>query len=546
MRDFRSLILVGGLGLLVTACSAAAGRDHRSTLRVGWIGEPDTLNPFMAVESRSYECFRLMYNWLTGFGKNLEPVAGLAERWESSPDGLRWTYHLAKNATWHDGYPVTAEDVKFTYSYVLNNRMDLFMPYLQQVARIETPDLHTVVLHLQRPSVMMEQIFVPILPKHVWQKVAPSVALTWEDPRPVGSGPFRLVEWQKNRYLKFAANPHYFRGPPHIDEVVFVNFANTNTMMQALKRGEIQAVTSIPAHLFRLMSHQRGIKTVAKPSNGFSQITINVWNSPQSKGHPVLRDLRVRQAIAHAIDKKRLLALTKLGYGEPGSTIIPSMFSFWHWEPRPRERMEHDPDWSRRLLNEAGYRPGPDGIRRDRQNRPLHFRLYVRSGAGEDLAAGQLIAEQLREVGIAIDLRSVEAATQDSLIKDNGDFDLALYAWGGDADPTFLLSLFTTRQIKNWNDYYYSNPEYDRLFQEQLTQADRQRRRLILRRMQRIIYRDTPTIVLYYESTLQGFRTDRFAGWADDQAEGVLMALGGYTYTTIYPLAHRPGSPAGG
>jgi len=540
MQRLYTAFLTACMCLLLSSCVAAARYSNRNTLRIGWNGDVDTLNPFMATESQSYEAFRLIYDLLIGFGKNLEPVPDLARSWESSHDGLKWTYHLAHNARWQDGQPVTSADVKFTYEYIIRNKMDLFILYVAAINKIDTPDPYTVVFTCKTPSVLMEQIFVPILPKHIWEKVDPKTALTREDDHPIGSGPFRLAEWQKNRYMKFTANESYFRGRPHIDDVVFVAFANTNTMMQALRLGEIQAVSGIPPPLFRLLKQEPGIKTIVKPSNGFSQLTLNVWSSPKSKGNPLLRDVRVRQAMVYGIDKRRLLDISKLGYGDIGSTIIPKMFPFWHWEPAGKERMDYNPQKARQILEDAGYHVGPDSIRVDKKGRPLRFRLYARSGASEDLATSQLILEQLKEVGIAIDLRTVEKATQDNYIKDNADFDLAIYSWGGDSDPNFLLSLFTTKQIKNWNDYYYSNPAYDKLFEQQQHLINRNERRKVLQQMQRIIYHDAPSIVLYYDSTLQGFRTDKFAGWRDDQVEGAIMALGGLTYRSIYPVERKP------
>ena len=218
-RGFLIILVISLTAALVwgSAVALAQGQSEpeKHVLRIGWLGDVDSLNPFVAVNSESYEIFRLMYSLLTGWGQDLEPVPDLAERWESSPDNLTWTFHLVQDARWTDGQPVTSADVKFTFRYVIDNKMDMFLNYVKYIEDIETPDPYTVILHLEKPVAFMPQIYVWILPEHIWKNIPPDKAGgDFANDGPVGCGPFRLVEFKKGESIRFQANKDYFAGAP--------------------------------------------------------------------------------------------------------------------------------------------------------------------------------------------------------------------------------------------------------------------------------------------------------------------------------------------
>ena len=509
---------------------------------MGWLGDVDNLNPFVAVNSESYEVFRLMYSLLTSWGENLESVPDLAESWENSPDHLVWTFHLVKNAKWTDGKPVTAADVKFTFRYVIDNKMDMFLNYVKYIKEIETPDPYTVVLHLEKPMAFMPQVYVWILPEHVWKDIPPDKAGgDFANENPVGCGPFRLVEYKKGESIRFAANKDYFRGAPALDEVVYIHYANETTLAAALKVGEIDIAAGVPAAQFTTLQGEKDIVSLKSSGNRFTELAFNCWQDKASKGNPVLLDPAFRRAVAHAIDRQKIVDVTMFGMAVPGSSVIPPVLGDFHWEPGPGEAMPFDLEKARSLLEEAGYKDSNgDGVREDKKGKAISLRLYLRSESSEEQKAGKMISEWLDQIGIKTEAQVMDSGTLQDKIYDNGDFDMFVWGWGGDVDPSFLLSVFTSEQIMDWSDCMYSNPEYDRMFEEQQTLVEHQARVRMIHDMQKTLYHDCPYVVLYYDPDLQAYRTDKYEGWVQIPKGGnVIMTFSPATYCNLKPIVQK-------
>jgi peptide/nickel transport system substrate-binding protein len=205
------------ISLLTGATGAGAqnssGEDEKLILRIGDTNDIDGFNPFKLVEIPSFEVMDLTYDLLVDFSpKDSSPVPGLADSWEHSKDGLTWTFHFNKDAKWHDGKPVTSEDVAYTFRRILDEEQGLFIDYVSQIESIETPDKHTVVFTTRDPSVQMLSMYVYILPKHIWEDVPADETKTFENEPVIGSGPFQAVEWEKGQSARLVANPDYLRG----------------------------------------------------------------------------------------------------------------------------------------------------------------------------------------------------------------------------------------------------------------------------------------------------------------------------------------------
>ena len=194
---------------------SSSGEDEKLVFRIGSTNDIDGFNPFKIVEIPSYEVMDLTYDLLVDFSpKDSSPVPGLADSWETSEDGLTWTFHLNKDAKWHDGKPVTSEDVAYTFNRILDEEQGLYIDYVKQIESIETPDKHTVVFTTKEPSVQMLSMYVYILPKHIWEDVPADETKSFKNEPAIGSGPFQAVEWKEGQFARLKANPDYFRGAP--------------------------------------------------------------------------------------------------------------------------------------------------------------------------------------------------------------------------------------------------------------------------------------------------------------------------------------------
>ena len=284
----------------------------------------------------------------------------------------------------------------------------------------------------------------------------------------VGSGPFRVAELQKSKWVKLEANPDYpeeLGGPPTLDEVYFVISQNTDSMIEDYKAGGLDAIVDFPATYEKVLAELPGTTTVAAPAVGFHELGFNCWKSPKSKGNPLLRDPVIRQAVHWAIDKQKIVATSMAGLAEPGTSLISTAQGDWHWEVPEAGQYRYDPARAKQMLEDAGYADGDgDGVRETAAGDKLSFRLVALNEYPEDQAAAKMIVSWCRDVGIELRLDQKDEGAFSDEVYDNADYDMFIWSWGGDIDPGFMLSTFTTRQIRSWGDSQYSNPEYDRLY----------------------------------------------------------------------------------
>jgi peptide/nickel transport system substrate-binding protein len=555
-----SVLLAGGLaGTIIPAAAQTQEDGEKLVLRLGTTNSLDSLNPFKAVEVPSFKLFSWQYNLLVEFSQeDFGPTPGLADSWETSEDGLTWTYHLNPDATWHDGEPVTSEDVEYTFERSIEEKQALFIDYLRQIDTIETPDEHTVVITTKTPSVQMLSIWVPILPKHIWEDVTADETKTFKNEPSVGSGPFQAMEWRRGQFLRLEKNPDYFRSPARIDEIVIQFFDNPDTMVQAFKQGEVDYIDSVPVNLLNSLEGEPNIETVSSADAGFTQLGFNLYEpSPEyiedfgapetSTGHPALLDVRVRHAINWAIDEEGLTETILRGQGEPGFTIVPPLLAGYHLELDESERMGFDLDRARSLLAEAGWEDtdGDDTV--DKDGEGLSLRLYARSESTDTVKAANLIKDWLGEIGIDVEVKAVSDNTLTDDIYD-ADFDMFIWGWGSDPDPDFILSVLTCAQIMGWSDSFWCDPEYDRLYQLQKTQLDTEERAETIKQMQQMAYEASPYVLFFYDNALEAYRTDRFTGWTRvPEGTGAVITSAGAQYTplNIRPLAAN-GEPGSG
>lgn len=533
------LIALAALAVSLVAGLASAAADETPSpaaegdaviYRVGWTDEPDSLNPFIGYTAEAFEIWYLNYDALIGYdAADLTPMKGeeslgLATDWTTSEDGLTWTFTIRQDTVFSDGEPLTAEDVAFTYNYIIENDLENWTSYTNLIEQATVIDDYTVEFTCSKPKPDMIRHYVPIVPEHVWSKITPEDAAKGFQNLPtiVGSGPFTCTEWKKSSYLKMEANPNW-RGPePKIDEIYFMYFTNADTMVQDLKAGTIDGAASLVASQMAQLESEPGITAEAISVDGFNELGFNCYDSPDSKAHPACRDAKFRQALAWAVDLQKGVDLVWLGYSPPGTTIIPPNYyedPDWHWEPPDDVRYTYDPEKAKQMLDEAGY-PDSDGDGvREYEGKPIQLSLIARTESNESQQYAKLFAGWFKDVGVKIKIEQMdEGALMDRMYNYEGDtfapdFELFLWGWYLDFDPGSMLSYFTADQIENWSDCNWSDPEYEELYKLQGEELDTEKRLEYVHRMQQILYEQAPYIVTDYGPDFEAWNTDKWEGY---------------------------------
>lgn len=530
-----ALVVVLVAGLAVGLSGALAADDSpspaagKTVLRLGWTNDPDNLNPFIGYESSSYEIWAINYELLVGFrAEDMAnvPGLGLATAWETSEDGKVWTFTITDKSKWQDGEPLTASDVAFTYNYVIDNEMGMFIDYMKFIEKVEAPDDTHVVFTCSEPKANMLGLWMPILPEHIWSKVDPADAEKGfkNSPPIIGSGPFQTVEWKKGEYVRMVANKDYWRGAPKVDEVIYLTYQNSDTMGQDLKTGALQSAWNIPSAQFQPLDAEDNLESIKAVTVGFDELGFNcadLKKFPKSTGHPVLQDPAFRQALQWAIDKEKIVSIGYSGNAAAADTIVTKDYysseADYHWTPT--EPYVFDLEKAKAALDAAGYTDGDGNGIREFKGKDIKLRLYARTESPESQNCGKLITGWFEDIGLDINYEVIDDGAlgdkQYSYVGDQfaPDFDLFIWGWGGDVDPNFILSILTTDSIEAWSDCNWSNAEYDELFLKQQTQIDVQERIATIQRMQEIVYEETPYIPLVYPLDLENANTGQWTGW---------------------------------
>jgi peptide/nickel transport system substrate-binding protein len=543
--------------LAPTAIQAAEG-DEPLILRAGTDQKVETLNPWHSITVVDYEVFTLNYDLLVGFGQNLEPVPGFAESWSSSADSMTHTFKIRPDMKWSDGQPATCEDARWTYQLVLDGVASeagyigsgYLEPYLTNAGlkTVECSDALTLVATTEFPTTLLTQAYVPILPKHVWEGYtldqignAEAEGFYENNPPVVGTGPYVAVEWSPGEFIRFARNENYWGNQGAADEVILQTFSAADTMIQALKSGEIDYVRGVGADQFDALASEEDIVAVEGFANGYTYISFNTRGNQEgyNGSTSALADIAFRDALGYALDNERLVQATLNGHGVVGTTNVPPYHKTWHVEPdRPRT---FDIEEAKRRLDAAGYALDADGNRLDKDGQKIELRLTWPDSEAEMKTNAEFIAEWFRELGIGVDaFVTEETKLLDDLLGPDADgkadWDFYMWGWVGDPDPMSLLSFFTSGQLGGLNDSFFTNARYDELFELQQRATDEATRAGYIAEMQQIVYDQAPYHIPYYDSELHAYRTDKFANWTNQPPESGTPLFGygpiGYTVLT--------------
>jgi peptide/nickel transport system substrate-binding protein len=516
-------MLAAALALSITACSKVSSGTEpgpnpwtiHGVLRIGAYEDIDSLNPVLSDELYATEVFQLLFSGLIDYDDHGNPVPDLALQVPStvnggiSADGKTIVYHLRHGVVWSDGAPLTSADVRFTWQQIMNpdNNVAYRYPY-DEALSVDAPDPYTVVVHLKQPSAPFIAGFMrngsigSIVPMHL---LAGQHDLNHSafNSFPVGSGPFVLVRWDPGAQLELKANPRYFRGPPKLAEIEYRIIPNQNTLLTAIESHSIDLFFNATESQYAILKRVAGYRVTAVPNLDYEHIVFNCAKPP-------FDDVRVRQALAYAIDWKRINDDAYLGVDLPG--MADQSPETWAYDPAVQP-YPHDPAKARMLLGQAGWTAGPDGAL-TRDGRPFAVTITTVDGNETRLQAEQLIQQDLRAVGIDLTVRNYPAnllfaslGAQGVLAQ--GRFDIALYGWSETPDPDDTDTLGPDSLPPNGVNYsFYVDPDIGRWQRAGATVYPRALRKPYYFRIQERIHEAVPFHTINWQAHVDAVSDD--------------------------------------
>jgi peptide/nickel transport system substrate-binding protein len=485
----RALLVLALLALPLGAQAQAPVRGGTAVQAIS--ADPPTLNPGITTDTQAWSVVGKLFNGLTYLDSDYRSHPDLAESWEISGDGKTYTFKLRRDVKWHDGKPFTSADVKFSYLDVLAKYHPTGRLGFSTIATIDTPDPLTAVVRLKEPFApflfMTNLNSGPILPKHLLEGQDPT---TGEFSRkPVGTGPFRLVEAVKGSHYVLERNPTYFKKDrPYLDRVVLRVMPNPASRVLAFEKGEVDVLYSffLPREQANRVKALPGVTT--KEHMLFPEVITLFFNLKDTKP---LGDLRVRQAIAHAIDRHFIAEKGYAGLSEPATSPIPSGLAWAHNPKVPT--YAPDPARAAALLDAAGYPKDASGER-------MTLRLAYDPANSAVNKAAEIVAQQLRAVGIAVRQTPMERSLMISKVFTQYEFDIFIHNYSTYGDPavgvTRAYACDNIRPAPFVNVERYCNPKVDELFKAAAATTSRAERARLYFAAQEILMRELPTIPL--------------------------------------------------
>jgi len=487
---------------LATLLIVPASCRRRSDAFVVALGDNiRTIDPIgaPAVEAASERVRTLMFNTLVKKNEKFDYVGELASDIKRSDDGQTYTFTLHDGVKFHDGRVLTSTDVKYTLDLVFSSQFGKSASFYEGtgadkrslIKSVETPDERTVVVTLVKPwgGLLSNLVPVAIIPKDSYES---------QKEHPLGTGPFKFIRYDSAQQVcDMEAFPEYWEGAPKLQQVRVRVISDMNALQAELQSGRVDIAplpTSLSPDAIKRLEQDPNLQVKAFSGSNVNLLTLNTAAAP-------LDNVKVRQAIAYAIDRDSLIKNLLLGFGQIAHSIIPEE----SWAYSPGQTYSYDPAKAKQLLDEAGFRdPDGDGPRM-RFDKPVVYKLSGSSMAGRQYAG--VIQNYLKEVGIPVEIQTPE---QNTLLDElrRGNFQIAYSQWvGGNQDPIFYKDLFATSEIPTQtrtsrNRSRYSNKELDALLEEAVNTFDRQKALELYKKIQDIVSRDVPVFPMWYQSNI--------------------------------------------
>jgi peptide/nickel transport system substrate-binding protein len=549
LNRFRTACAAAALAVAVplaaAACGGSSGAAPASSplLRIGTTYSCNSMNPFVSYGVTCAVAYRYNYPHLVNLGpSDVGTVPAFATSWSASADSLTWTFHLHSGAKWSNGKPLTSADVLFTVGLILKYKATATAAgalWLNNVTSATAPSPTEVVIHYSKPTAnglgLLAQM--PVLPKSVWAKydTGNGAALkTFTNPAPlVSGGPYQLTAFNPTTQVEtLKRNPHWYGARPSLSGFGIEHFSNPSTMVQALVSHQIDYAAPLPVTSAATVK-RAGLALVDDPGLQFHDLILN--QSPKETAYPELKNPLVLQAFGYATNRAQIVKQAYLGYAEPGNSIVPPADAAWH-DPAIKT-VPFDPAKANALLDQAGYKRGPNGVR-IAHGHPMSYQVLipVDEEGGEGVRALQIVAADFAKIGVTITPKDTDDASVGGLLIGSNNsytgWSMSQWSWLPQVDPSFILSVITCDQLGDLSDSGYCSTHYDSLYQQQLSTAGVAARKKIVDQMQHLAFTRGPYVVTVYPDLLQAHAR----GWS-----GFVSSLGIFDYLSV-PLLSVHGS----
>lgn len=491
-------------------------KELNGTAIVALSGEPQSFNPDYQGDDYLWPIACNIFNSLFSLDNDFNVIPELATGYEVAEDGLSITLPLNPLASWHDGQPVTSADVKYTLEQIVSTPAATSSSLISAIETVDTPDEHTAVLRLSRPSAsiigFLSWYGVFILPAHIYEGTDWTTNEATQNP--IGSGPFRFVSYEPGSTVELEANPEYFGEGPYLERLIYRIIPDPNTQVQALLNGEVDFVDGVPSAQVPTFETNPEYKVAGKVYPSPFYIGFNLEREP-------LNNVDVRRAIGMAIDREQIVATALGGYGTPENRYYPSVIE---WASNPDATAPAlDVDGANALLDEIGFPMEGDSR--------FSVELFHFTGWQEAADTATVLREQLAAIGVSVELVLLELAAFDEQL-DAGEFDMSLQGGFQGPDPANLSVRWGSEgALNSWN---YSNPEFDELLVQGDAATTQEERAQIYFEAQAILAEDIPSIPLALQTFFAAF-TSRLSGvWLDpDDPASSQVGMNRFTLTKL-------------
>ncbi|UCD83796.1 MAG: ABC transporter substrate-binding protein [Deltaproteobacteria bacterium] len=474
-----------GICLLCLIVSSCQKKPEENVLVIGLEGNPTNLDPRLATDAYSVRIDSIIFNGLMKLDPRANLLPNLTEKYEN-PTPTTYRFYLKKGVKFHNGRELTAPDVKYTFETIRDPSFK--SPHLnsfEKLKAIKIVDEYTIEFELQEPfAPFLTSLVVGIIPRDIAEQEGEKFGQ-----HPMGTGPFKFRRWVPGSRIELDANPDYYEGLPRLDAVVFKVVPNDTTRVFELKKGSVHLLqNSVPPDSMDILEEDPGIEIIRKDGINYSYIGFNLEDK-------ILSNKKVRQAIAYALNREEIIEYLLKGLAVPATGLLAP--SNWAYEGEVA-RYDYRPETSRKLLDEAGYLD-PDG-----EGPKSRFKLSYRTSTNRlRQRIGEVLARQLREVGIELETRSYEWGTFFADIK-SGNFQLYTLTWVGITEPDIYYYVFHSSSVppQGANRGRYKNEEIDRLLEEGRRCLEQDSRKEIYSRIQKILAEELPYISLWYSTNV--------------------------------------------